>query len=152
MGPSCPWRGHQRWSDISPSGTRKHLLNLRVVTDRLAYLNFVHGSLALSLANELNTSRAAFKRLRDAERALDPKRAARRNLQNQIGVLEHEQKKKNERQIEALRDELAKLEKDDAPAEAEIDVLKRKAISESERAKWAALREVNEIYFCYLTS
>lgn len=120
------------------------------VTDRLAYLNFVHGSIALTASHELNNSRASFKALRDAERALEPRRNARKNLFTQIGALEHEQKKKNENKIAELRVELERLEKDDAKAEADIDLLKRKAVSESERAKWAALREVSVLdHLCY---
>lgn len=36
------------------------------------------------------------------------------------------------------------MEKEDFKAEGEIHELRRKAVSESERAKWAALREVSQ--------
>jgi hypothetical protein len=48
------------------------------VTDRLAYINYVHGSLAGTLAGALNTARDPLKELRNAETALAPRRRARR--------------------------------------------------------------------------
>ncbi|KAI6031777.1 hypothetical protein BKA83DRAFT_673496 [Pisolithus microcarpus] len=78
--------------------------DLRDVTDRLAYLNFVNGSLASSLAVKLNAARSPLKALRDAESAIIPKRNAQK----------------------------------------EILILKRKAVRDSERAKWEAIREYGE--------
>ena len=43
------------------------LIVSRIVTDRLAYLNFVQGSLASSLAQKLDAARSPLKALRDAE-------------------------------------------------------------------------------------
>ena len=91
----------------------------------------------------VDTSSSIFKALRDAEKALEPRRKAKSDLQTQIGTLEASQKKKNEKQIGELRDQLEKMEKEDAKGEAEIDILRRKALSDTERAKWAALREVS---------
>lgn len=118
--------------------------DLRDVTDRLAYLNFVNGSLASSLAVKLNAARSPLKALRDAESAIIPKRNARANLQNRIRKLEHSQEKNTERQIAELEDQLARSEKNDEPQEKEILILKRKAVRDSERAKWEAIREYGE--------
>ena len=40
---------------------------ITLVTDRLAWLSYVHGSLAGTLANKIDSSRLSFKYLRDAE-------------------------------------------------------------------------------------
>lgn len=118
--------------------------DLKDVTDRLAYLNFVEGSLAGSVAQKLNTARAPLKALRDAETALAPRRTYRANLYNQIGRLEHDQLKGSERKLAELRDLLKKAELDDQVHEREIEILKRKAVRESESAKWEAIREYGE--------
>lgn len=112
------------------------------VTDRLAYLNFVKGSLASSLAVALDEARSPLKALREAEAAITPKRNIRAGLQLRIRKLEHSQEKNAERQIAELSDQLARAEKNDEPHEKEILILKRKAIRDSEQAKWAAIREV----------
>ncbi|KAI6047584.1 Eisosome component PIL1-domain-containing protein [Pisolithus marmoratus] len=118
--------------------------DLRDVTDRLAYLNFVNGSLASSLAAKLDAARTPLKALRDAESAIAPKRNARANLQSRIRKLEHSQDKTAARQIAELEDQLARAEKNDEPHEKEILILKRKAVRDSERAKWEAIREYGE--------
>ncbi len=112
------------------------------MTDRLAYLNFVQGSLASTLSTKLDASRASFKALRDAEAALLPRRNIRTSLQNQLGRLEHDQQKGQEKKIAELKDQLRKAELEDASQEREIEILKRKAVRESERLKWEAIREV----------
>lgn len=112
------------------------------VTDRLAYLNFVQGSLASSLSAKLDTARASLKALRDLETSITPRRNIRAGLQLQINRLEHDQQKGNEKRIADLRDQLKKAEAADQPAEREIEVAKRKAVRESEQLKWDALREV----------
>lgn len=117
------------------------------MTDRLAYLNFVKGSLASSLAIKLNEARSPLKALRDAEAALAPKRNIRAGMQLRIRKLEHSQDKIAERQIAELSDQLARAEKNDEPQEKEILLLKRKAIRDSEQAKWDAVREVR-FYRC----
>ena len=113
------------------------------MTDRLAYLNFVHGSLAETLAVRLDESRAQLKALRDAERALEPKRNIRAGLETQIGRLQHEQARGSERRVAELKPQLAKAEAEDEQAEKQVEILKRKAVAESEKVKWEALREVN---------
>lgn len=117
-------------------------LSLYQVTDRLAYLNFVQGSLASSLAIKLDSARAPVKALRDAEAALLPRRNIRAGIQNQIGRLEHAQQKGTEKALSDLRGQLKKAEQDDVPLEREIELLKRKGVRESERLKWEAIREV----------
>ncbi|EAU93037.1 hypothetical protein CC1G_06757 [Coprinopsis cinerea okayama7 len=113
--------------------------DLKDVTDRLAYLNFVHGSLASTLAQRLNTARGPFKALRDAESALQPRRNIRAGLQAQISKVENDPKKAAD-----LREQLRKAELEDAQAEKEIELLKRKAVRESEQLKWEAIREYAE--------
>lgn len=115
---------------------------IHTVTDRLAYLNFVQGSLAGSLSAKLDASRASLKALRDLETSITPRRNIRAGIQLQIHRVEHEQQKGNEKKLADLRDQLKRAEAADQPAEREIEVVKRKAIRESEQLKWNALREV----------
>ncbi|KAF4622893.1 hypothetical protein D9613_001864 [Agrocybe pediades] len=118
--------------------------DLKDVTDRLAYLNFVQGSLAGSLASKLDSARGPLKALRDAEAHLLPKRNLRANLQTQIARLEHDQVKGGDKKISELRQQLHKAETDDAQLEREVELLKRKAVRESEQLKWDAIREYGE--------
>lgn len=82
------------------------------------------------------------KALRDAEKVLEPKRNSRAGLQSQIARLEHDQQKGSEKRLADFKEQLTRLEAEDANSEKEIAILKRKAVADSERAKWAALREV----------
>ena len=118
--------------------------DIKDVTDRLAYLNFVQGSLASSLAVKLDGARASIKALRDAENAIAPRRTARASLQSQIGRIEHDQQKGMEQRLSQLRKQLAQAEREDTAAEKEIELLKRKAVRESEEMKWDAIREYGE--------
>ncbi|KAF9481369.1 hypothetical protein BDN70DRAFT_930878 [Pholiota conissans] len=118
--------------------------DIRDVTDRLAYINFVQGSLANSLSVKLDSARSPLKALRDAEANLLPRRNVRAGLQNQIARLEHEQQRGAEKRIADLREQLRKAELDDHQLEAEVEILKRKAIRESEQLKWDAIREYGE--------
>ncbi|KAF8168039.1 Eisosome component PIL1-domain-containing protein [Crassisporium funariophilum] len=118
--------------------------DLKDVTDRLAYLNFVQGSLAGTLATKLDAARAPIKALRDAEAAITPRRNIRAGLQTQIARVEHETQKGNDRRLVDLRDQLKKAELEDQQQEREIDLLKRKALRESEQLKWDAVREYGE--------
>jgi len=116
--------------------------DLKDVTDRLAYVNFIQGSLASSLSQKLDAARGPLKTLRAAENAIAPRRAMRANLHNQIVRMEHE--KGPEKKVAELKDLLRKVEHDDQPQEKEIEILKRKAIRENEAAKWQAIREYGE--------
>ncbi|EGN94591.1 hypothetical protein SERLA73DRAFT_171548 [Serpula lacrymans var. lacrymans S7.3] len=116
--------------------------DLKDVSDRLAYLNFVQGSLAGTLANKLDAARTPFKALRDAENALAPRRAARQGLQNQIARTEHDQLKGSEQRLAELKQQLSRAEAADEQPEKDVELLKRKALRESELAKWDAMREV----------
>ncbi|KAF5377644.1 hypothetical protein D9615_005351 [Tricholomella constricta] len=118
--------------------------DLKDVTDRLAYLNFVQGSLASSLALKLDAARAPLKALRDAETAIAPRRNVRAGLNNQLAKIEHDQQKGMEKKIVELKDQIRKAELDDQPQEKEIELLKRKAVRESEQLKWEAFREYGE--------
>ncbi|KAF9242879.1 Eisosome component PIL1-domain-containing protein [Melanogaster broomeanus] len=118
--------------------------DLRDVTDRLAYLNFVQGSLASSLAVKLDDARSPLKALRTAETNITPKRNIRAGLRNQIGRVEHNQEKGGERRLAELREQLARAEKADEHLEKEMELLKRKAVRESEQLKWDAIREYGE--------
>ena len=115
------------------------------MTDRLAFLNFVGGSLASSLAIHLNNARTPFKALRDAEAALVPKRNIRAGLRTQIARIEHGQDKSMERKLPELRQQLARADHADEPLERELEILKRKAVRESETMKWDAVREVHHL-------
>lgn len=113
------------------------------MTDRLAFLNFIHGSLAASLAGTLDSARAPLKTLRDAEAALVPKRNIRAGLRNQIARMEHSQEKGLERRLTELKESLSRAESLDEQSEKELELLKRKAIRESEQKKWEAIQEVS---------
>lgn len=113
------------------------------VTDRLAWINFIEGSLAHTLATRINASRAPLKALRDAEITLNGHLNIRTGLQNQIARIEHEQRRGNEQRLVELKKQLEKAEVDDEPLEKEVDLLKRKAVRDSEQMKWQAVREVS---------
>lgn len=115
---------------------------LIAVTDRLAFLNYVHASLSGSLAVKLDNARSALKALRGAEAAIVPKRNIRAGLRNQIARIEHNPEKGGERRLAELREQLSHAERNDEQLEKEIELLKRKAIRESEQRKWEAIREV----------
>ena len=114
-----------------------------LVTDRLAWLSYVHGSLAGTLATKLDSARGSFKHLRDAENALAPRRNIRIGLQNQIARIEHDQKKDQQQRLAELKVQLQRNEEEDAVAEKDIQILKRKAIRDTEQEKWEAVREVS---------
>ena len=112
------------------------------VSDRLAYLNFMHGSLAGSLAQALDNSRTPLKMLRDVEHGLVPRRSTRAGLQTQIARIEHDQQRGMEKKLAELKYQLAQAEEADSQAEKDFEILKRKALRESEEQRWTALREV----------
>lgn len=114
-----------------------------IVTDRLAWLSYVQGSLTAQVASKINSSRTAFKHLRDAENALAPRRNIRIGLENQIGRIEHEQRKDQQARLQELKAQLRMNEEEDSVAEKDIEILKRKAVRETEQEKWEAIREVN---------
>ncbi|KAG7099280.1 hypothetical protein E1B28_001139 [Marasmius oreades] len=118
--------------------------DLKDVTDRLAYLNFVQGSLASSLAVKLDAARAPLKALRDAEATLAPRRNIRASFRTQIARIEHDQPKGMEKKLAELREQLKKAEADDASMEAEVELLKRQGVKASESLKFEALREYGE--------
>ncbi|CAL1695403.1 unnamed protein product [Somion occarium] len=118
--------------------------DLKDVTDRIAWLNYVQGQIASALATQLDAARAPFKVLRDAETAIQPRRTLRNNLENQIAKLEHENSKAATQRISEIKTQLHKAQVDDHEAEKEIDILKRKALRESEELRWKALREYGE--------
>lgn len=126
------------------------VLHSSSVSDRLAFINFVSGSLSNGLAMKLDAARAPFKQLRDKETALTPRRIARAGLQSQIGRIEAGQEKGYEKRLADLRAQLTKAEKEDEPAEREYEILKRKALHESERLKWEAFREVYKSFVIVL--
>ena len=108
----------------------------------MAYLNFVEGSLANNLAHKLDSARAPFKNLRDAENALTPRRNIRSGLALQISRIEHEQQKGTEKRLAELKEQLRIHEKEDEYKEKQVEILKRRAVKESEQQKWDAIREV----------
>ncbi|KAH9937119.1 Eisosome component PIL1-domain-containing protein [Fomitopsis serialis] len=118
--------------------------DIKDVTDRLGWINFIEGALARTLAGKINASRATFKVLRDSENTLNGRRTIRAGLQNQIARLEHDQSRGYEQKIAELKQQLAVAEAEDQPLELEYELLKRKAIRDSERAKWEATREYAE--------
>ncbi|KAG6879710.1 hypothetical protein C0992_012558 [Termitomyces sp. T32_za158] len=118
--------------------------DLMDVTDRLAYINFVQGSLASSLASKLDAARGPVKALRDAETAMAPRRNLLAGLHAQLARVEHDQQRGYEKKIAELKEQIHKAELDNQPQEKEIELLKRKAVRESEKLKWEAFREYGE--------
>ncbi|KAH9847364.1 Eisosome component PIL1-domain-containing protein [Lenzites betulinus] len=118
--------------------------DIKDVTDRLAWMNYILGSLSATLAQQIDASRAPFKALRDAETSLSGRRNIRGGLQNQIARIEHDQQRGMEHKLAELKRQLRKAEEDDEPLEKEVELLKRKAVRDSERQKWEAVREYGE--------
>lgn len=106
-------------------------------------MNFVHGALSETLATDLDKNRAPLKALRDAENALTPRRNLRASLETQIGRIEYDQPKGQEKRLAELKQQLRAADIEDSSAEKEIEILKRKALRESEQLKWAAIREAS---------
>jgi hypothetical protein len=113
-----------------------------IASDRLAFLNYTAGSLAKTLSTKLNTARAPFKELRDFEGPLLQKRNIRNGMELQISRVENSREKGYEKHLAELKGQLAKAEYDDEPLEKQHEILLRKALKESERQKFQALREV----------
>jgi len=134
------------------SETRSVLILLTIspsiVTDRLAYFQFVQGSLATSLAEKLDAARLPLKSLRDKEDALAARRNVRNTHEQQIAKLESSSG--NERKINELEELLQRAYAEDEPLEKEVQLLERKAIRDSEQAKLEAIREVSPL-FCIHT-
>ncbi|TFY83581.1 hypothetical protein EWM64_g431 [Hericium alpestre] len=118
--------------------------DVKDITDRLAFLHFISGALANTLATKLNAARTPLKALRTNETALSARRNQRAQLDTQIGRLEHQQEKGYEKRIVELREQLAKAKRDDEPDEKEHEILKRKALKESEQLQFEAFREYAE--------
>ncbi|KAI0307812.1 Eisosome component PIL1-domain-containing protein [Multifurca ochricompacta] len=118
--------------------------DVKDVSDRLAFLNYITGSLASTLSVRLDAARTPLKELRDNEVALTQKRNVRAGLQNQIERLEHSQERGYEKRLTELKEQLVRAESDDGPAEGEHEILVRKTMKESERLKFQALREYGE--------
>lgn len=112
------------------------------MSDRLAWMAYIEGSLALTLSKEIDASRAPVKALRDAENSISGRRNIRAGLETQIARVEHEQRHGMDQKLAELKRQLRKVEEDDGPLEKEIELLKRKGLKESEIAKWNAIREV----------
>jgi len=120
--------------------------DVKDVSDRIAYVNFVHGSLASDLSSSLDTARASYKSLRDAETSLHPRRTARSNMRAEMERIKAagsagKAPANGAERVAELQSQLAKAEADDAPQEREVALLKRRALVECERKKWAAFRE-----------
>ncbi|KAI0673489.1 Eisosome component PIL1-domain-containing protein [Trametes maxima] len=134
---------HTQSKELYTWGQTQHD-DLKDVTDRLAWMNYIQGALAATLAQKIDASRAPFKELRDAESSLSGRRNIRAGFQNEIARIEHDQKRGMEQKLGELIRQLRKAEEDDAPLEKEVELLKRKAVRESERLKWEAFREYGE--------
>lgn len=119
--------------------------DVKDVSDRLAWINFVHGGLTTTLGQAIESSRAPLKAVRDAEENIFPRRNLRKGIHLQIQQIRAESKSSQaEKKIAELTAQLKKLEADDDSAERELEILKRNALRESEARKWQALREYSE--------
>ncbi len=110
------------------------------MTDRLAYLNFVTGTLASNLSASLDASRTPLKKLRDAQAQLAPRRAHRTMLENQITKAQSNPNATT--QLADLQGQLRQAMATDQATEKEVADLRRRAVGECERTKWIAMREV----------
>jgi len=81
--------------------------------------------------------------LRDKEDALATRRNTRNNYEQQIAKLEASSG--NEKKISDLEELLQRAYVEDEPLEKEVQLLERKAIRDSEQAKWEAIREVTPL-------
>lgn len=108
----------------------------------MGFFNFIAGSLATTLSAKLNTARLPLKELRNNEVALAQRNGIRTGLEQQISRVENSRERGNEKRLAELKEQLAKAETDDEPAEKEHDILLRRALKESEQKKFQALREV----------
>lgn len=82
--------------------------------------------------------------------ALAQKHSVRTGLEQQISRVENGHEKGYEKRLAELKEQLAKAESDDEPAEKQHDLLLRKALKESELQKFQAIREVIEILWAQL--
>lgn len=73
----------------------------------------------------------------------------RNNYDQQIAKLE--MSSGNEKKIKELEELLKRAKIEDDPLEKEVSILERKAIKESEHAKWEAIREVTP-FLCHHNS
>ncbi|KAF7310961.1 Eukaryotic translation initiation factor 4e [Mycena chlorophos] len=118
--------------------------DIKDVSDRIAYINFVAGSLSSALGQKFDAARGPLKNLRTAEANLQPRRNARAALQLQITRIEQDQPRGMEKRLAELRQKLKEAVAEDQPLETEVALLKRQAVRESETQKWEALREYGE--------
>lgn len=141
------WGQHQD-PDIKDGAFTNSFLDLifsstsQSVSDRLAWISYIEGSLAHTLATRIDASRAPFKALRDAENTLGGRRNIRVSLHNQIARIEHDMQRGSEQKLAELKQQLHQAEVNDEPLEKEVELLKRKAVRDSEQMKWQATREV----------
>ncbi|KAH7104150.1 Eisosome component PIL1-domain-containing protein [Auriculariales sp. MPI-PUGE-AT-0066] len=119
--------------------------DLKDVSDRLAWINFTHGTLEANLGSAFEAARAPLKAVRDAETALHPKRNIRKGINLQIQQIKNESKSPQAAdKIAELQLRLQKLEAEDGQAERDVEIEKRKALNAMESKKWAAIREYAE--------
>ncbi|KAF8343052.1 Eisosome component PIL1-domain-containing protein [Cantharellus anzutake] len=134
---------------ISYSTVKKLTNTLFSVSDRFAYLHYVHGNLNCDLAAKIDASRAPFKDARNTEAALGPKRSQLAGIDSQISRLRSE--------VEAGRAtpnaqaKLAQLEQQRAAFINETDSENKNisrqwldALKQSEKIQWQAFREYAE--------
>ncbi|KAF9509740.1 hypothetical protein BS47DRAFT_1348778 [Hydnum rufescens UP504] len=123
--------------------------DLKDVSDRLAYLNFVKGNVTSELSTKLDAARIPLKNARNADAALGPHRTQRANIENQLGRLRSEVDLGRatpalQNKIAEFENQRATLQREDEPKELELENLQRIALKESEQARWAAIREYAE--------
>ena len=97
-----------------------------------------------SLSDRIDESRGPFKKLREAQIALAPRRAARVTIETQIRNIQGNPSKVTgaDSRVQELHQSLQQHIHEDDPLEREVGELKRKAIRDSERMKWEAVKEV----------
>jgi hypothetical protein len=124
------------WSQTEPA-------DLKDVCDRLAFFNFVQGSLAGTLSTKLDAARTPLKALRDSDATIATHRNIRTGYARDIKI-ETDGSRTNEKRVAELERLLEKAETEDVPLEKEFELLARKSIKSSEQTKWDAIREYGE--------
>jgi hypothetical protein len=118
--------------------------DVKDVSDRLGFLNYIAASLATTLSQKLVTARLPLKELRDNDAAFVQRHSIRTGLEQQISRVDNSREKGYEKRLAELQEQLAKAKSDDEPADKQHDILLRKALRESEQGKFQALREYGE--------
>ncbi|KAK4047361.1 lipid-binding protein [Microbotryomycetes sp. JL221] len=112
--------------------------DLKDVSDRLAWIEFETGRLFKNHAQRIDQARSALKDVRNYENDIVPKRKSRQALQTKLTST------KSSSDQEKLRIEIEQLDREIAPLDNQLEVLKRTKLNESFNLQFQAQRELGE--------